>query len=46
LLEPLNDNGYVVAYVRVFAIKGCDSNFEGKCSKVKSWFKWNNYLAL
>jgi len=26
--------------------KGCDSNFEVKCSSFKSCYKWNNYLAV
>ena len=28
------------------AVKGCDSNFDIKCSNLKSRYKWNNYLAL
>jgi len=26
--------------------KGCDSNFEVKCSNFNSFYKLNNYLAL
>ena len=37
--------------VHVFSInetslKGCDSNFEEKCSNFKSCYKWHNYIAL
>jgi len=38
---------YPIAYL-IFDYwhKGCDSNFEVKLSKFKSWYKWNNYLTL
>ena len=28
------------------SLKGCDSNFEVKCSNFESHYKWNNFLAL
>ena len=30
----------------ILMFKGCDSNFEVKCSNFKTCFKWSNYLAL
>jgi len=30
----------------VFKFKGCDSNFEVKCSNCKCCYERNNYLAL
>ena len=37
------DNWHVLTE---YHIKGCDSNFEVKCSNFKSRYKWNDYLAF
>ena len=36
----------VSADTHVLCLKGCDPNFEVKCSNFKSWYICNNYLAL